>query len=421
MVMSSEKLRQVLLANLGNRPTPRTIGGALADLGGSIATGFQLAREVPRLRAEEEAAEAKSTADRAGQEVALRDALIGSGVDPAMAGGIASAEGPVQTALLNRLPKPVSPVEEARIGALKAQTGLDREQFEFRKSEAQRTREREDAARQAEIERQSRVESLIRSAQAGNQEAQSALAAETFEQAPSSALKRAGVLETSPQVEVNLPQELPKQPFLDLGKDELKERQKELRSLGNINANLAPVENALKRGVQTGFGAETLLPARRAAAALGIGDIEALSDLELIQSIASRIAPQMRATGSGSSSDRDVQLFLQSIADLSRTPEGNLKIIQNFKSLADRKKQEQRILEDMISAGEFLPSRFLERADALGPVFNEDQRRELEDAAGIMAVNAAQPATPQTAEEVQALPPGTPFINPATGQTLIRN
>ena len=153
MAMSSERLRQVLLANLGNRPTPRTIGGALADLGGSIATGFQLAREVPRLRAEEEAAEAKATADRIGQEVALRDALIGSGVDPAMAGGIAGAEGPVQTALLNRLPKPEQPPSELDV----ARFQLDVEELqEKRLSRKQR----------AEESRAARVPSVIRTVEA---------------------------------------------------------------------------------------------------------------------------------------------------------------------------------------------------------------------------------------------------------------
>lgn len=115
MAISSEALRQRLLASLVNRPTPNTVGGALGDLGGSIATALQLRRDVPNLQATE-------TADKIGEEVRLRDALAASGIDPGVAGSIASAPAALRGALLGLQPKPLGPVQEAQLENVKSQT-----------------------------------------------------------------------------------------------------------------------------------------------------------------------------------------------------------------------------------------------------------------------------------------------------------
>lgn len=115
MAISSEALRQRLLASLVNRQTPSTIGGAFGDLGGSIATALQLRRDVPNL-------EAKETADKIGEEVRLRDALAASGIDSGAAGSIASAPAELRGALIGLQPKPLGPVQEAQLENVKSQT-----------------------------------------------------------------------------------------------------------------------------------------------------------------------------------------------------------------------------------------------------------------------------------------------------------
>jgi hypothetical protein len=51
---------------------------------------------------------------------------------------------------------------------------------------------------------------------------------------------------------------------------------------------------------------------------------------ELIQSLQNFMAPAMRIAGSGSSSDRDVQIFFGAIPTLANSPQGNVAIVDNM-------------------------------------------------------------------------------------------
>jgi hypothetical protein len=59
--------------------------------------------------------------------------------------------------------------------------------------------------------------------------------------------------------------------------------------------------------------------------ALGV-DVKDLGAIQSFDSIVSRMAPKMRPPGAGSSSDRDMSLFLSALPQLGRTPEGNATI-----------------------------------------------------------------------------------------------
>jgi hypothetical protein len=72
------------------------------------------------------------------------------------------------------------------------------------------------------------------------------------------------------------------------------------------------------------------------ADALGI-KIDGLNDIQAYEAITSRLAPQMRAVGSGSSSDRDVAMFLQSLPNLRNTQGGNEIIANTMKAVAQNK------------------------------------------------------------------------------------
>lgn len=146
----------------------------------------------------------------------------------------------------------------------------------------------------------------------------------------------------------------------------------------------------------TGAAGGVKLWAGQWADALGIEGIDNLSEGELIRSIQSRLAPQMRATGSGASSDRDVEMFLNSLPNLMQTPEGNKKIVENYRKILDRKQQEERIMRNHYRQnGGTLDGVYQVIDEQLGPsIFGEDDQ----------AFTVQQPELPQY--QPQQMPQG---------------
>lgn len=96
------------------------------------------------------------------------------------------------------------------------------------------------------------------------------------------------------------------------------------RSLGQI----AALEGALERSPSGALGSLTNM-----ASNLGI-KTEGSSDIELANAIISQLVPQQRPPGSGVMSDADLALFKASLPRLINTPEGNRKIINTMKAIA---------------------------------------------------------------------------------------
>jgi hypothetical protein len=88
--------------------------------------------------------------------------------------------------------------------------------------------------------------------------------------------------------------------------------------------------------ITTGKTAETTALLGPYAESLGI-KIDGLDDIQAYKSIVSRIAPQMRVPGSGTSSDMDVKMFLESLPGLGKTPGGNEIISQTLDAFAQHK------------------------------------------------------------------------------------
>lgn len=187
-------------------------------------------------------------------------------------------------------------------------------------------------------------------------------------------------------------------------------RRESFDSLDSLMYDFDRVEQILDQGlVYTGPGANVRLWLNQVAASLG--DEEAAgraSGAEVIRSIQSRLAPSMRETGSGSSSDRDVQMFIDSLPNLANTPQGNRLIIEGIRRVRDRRQQELRIARQYFSTTGFLgteqnPNAYLDDLDALGPLWNEQERALMGGGAAPSsqpsATNTAQPPRPQ-------LPPG---------------
>lgn len=87
-----------------------------------------------------------------------------------------------------------------------------------------------------------------------------------------------------------------------------------------------------------------------ALAKYGIGG-EGMDDLQAAQALINKLVPTQRQPGSGSMSDRDVELFTRSLPSLWNAPGGNQKIIGVMRGLAQYKQQQGEIA-DQVLAGE---------------------------------------------------------------------
>lgn len=81
------------------------------------------------------------------------------------------------------------------------------------------------------------------------------------------------------------------------------------------------------------------------AASKGIDVGEATDDLQAANSLIKKLVPTQRQPGSGSMSDRDVELFTQSLPSLWNKPGGNAKIISVMRGLAKYKQDQGRIAD----------------------------------------------------------------------------
>lgn len=87
-----------------------------------------------------------------------------------------------------------------------------------------------------------------------------------------------------------------------------------------------------------------------ALAKYGIGG-EGIGDIQAAQALINKLVPSQRAPGSGSMSDRDVELFTRSLPSLWNTPGGNARIIGVMRGLTEYKQQQGEIA-DQVLAGE---------------------------------------------------------------------
>lgn len=87
-----------------------------------------------------------------------------------------------------------------------------------------------------------------------------------------------------------------------------------------------------------------------ALAKYGIGG-EGIDDIQAAQALINKLVPTQRSPGSGSMSDRDVELFTRSLPSLWNTPGGNEKILNVMRGLAQYK-QAQGEIADMVIMGE---------------------------------------------------------------------
>jgi len=127
--------------------------------------------------------------------------------------------------------------------------------------------------------------------------------------------------------------------FLEKSDEAAAKRMDEIVTAGqSAPQTLSDMQQLLDLGSQIGTGKEAQVKAVLGPYAQSLGiNIDGMPEIQAYQAITSRLAPQMRAVGSGSSSDTDVALFMQSLPNLKNTPQGNEIIANTMKAVAQNK------------------------------------------------------------------------------------
>jgi hypothetical protein len=68
-------------------------------------------------------------------------------------------------------------------------------------------------------------------------------------------------------------------------------------------------------------------------------------DMARMEALSARMAPAQRVPGSGTTSDRDLALFLKAVPDVERMGSGNAGIIEDMKSMATKRQQRAYFLD----------------------------------------------------------------------------
>lgn len=125
-------------------------------------------------------------------------------------------------------------------------------------------------------------------------------------------------------------------------------------------------------GVKTGKLEEFLMPFKQFAVSIGAADkatIDQLGQQELFEATTNYLVPRMRVTGSGSTSDMEINLFRSAVPNLGRTPAGNLVIAGGIENLVEYNIKRQRLMDKYLAENQNLLG-FGDYADKeLGPMY----------------------------------------------------
>lgn len=173
-----------------------------------------------------------------------------------------------------------------------------------------------------------------------------------------------------------------------------------LQTLDQMQPFMDRMAEAAADGAQTGFGQDWMLKAKQAVGSL-TGEVpKGTSEQEVFQAAQNYLGPRMRVTGSGSSSDRDVALFLDSIPSLTKTGAGNQALQDMYAKIRNRTAQVAGIQQDLLRQNNYIPvDQERKLVAALGPLFTDDDRKVIKAAKSAVPAPAAAgaPAPPANA------------------------
>ena len=118
--------------------------------------------------------------------------------------------------------------------------------------------------------------------------------------------------------------------------------QKQVGQDRELAARLETAIDLLKSGAETGRIQSALMPLRQIGREFGFltdEQVRDLSEQEIIEAAAAFLTPRMRVTGSGASSDRDMNFFQRATVRMANTPEANLVIATMQKQVMDYNKR----------------------------------------------------------------------------------
>jgi flagellar protein FlgJ len=97
------------------------------------------------------------------------------------------------------------------------------------------------------------------------------------------------------------------------------------------------------------------------------GEFTNVPAAQAFQSIVSRVAPTLRVTGSGATSDFEMNQFLASLPAIGNMPDGNRIIANNLKKISERSVQEAYIA-NQVQGGDLTPTQGRKKILDLGPL-----------------------------------------------------
>lgn len=215
-------------------------------------------------------------------------------------------------------------------------------------------------------------------------------------------LALAGIDPTTPEGKKKVQEMLMKPSTVFMGGDEQKKEaykaalatrkdmMKQVNQDRELGVRLQQAIDLLSSGTETGRFQSAMLPLKqlaREANALGDEELQNLSNLEIINSIASFLTPRMRVVGAGASSDRDMDFFASATVKMSNSPEANLVIATMQKQVMDYNRERLNLFDDYVKkrGDDFGFGKFAD--EKLGQVYKragtDDELTELVDSGAI--------------------------------------
>jgi hypothetical protein len=120
-----------------------------------------------------------------------------------------------------------------------------------------------------------------------------------------------------------------------------------LDAAGNAGQQLSNIDRmaSLLTDIETGKGEQALMGLASIGEQIGIKIDPKLGDKQAVQSLANQLAIGMRQPGTGTMTDKDMEVFLQSVPSLQNSPDGNRKIMQTMAAFAEKKQVEASMMQ----------------------------------------------------------------------------
>jgi len=157
----------------------------------------------------------------------------------------------------------------------------------------------------------------------------------------------------SPLVSIDQSQKVFEQEAAKAGFKTQAQAQETIESYSDIENRLDILQKQLEGAdpLQTGVLEEIKIPFKRIAAGLNIlpqEELDKLGQQELFIATTGYIIPRMRVAGSGSTSDREIELFKSAVPNLGNTVEGNKVLVGGLQAIAKYNKKRLFLMDDYL-------------------------------------------------------------------------